>query len=603
MSAGPSSSYMLPNIDAITAAPPRKAVELADHADHIYDSKQPAKPQPTNPSYSTNSPSLTGHKQTPIQRTLSGRILLSASARAADRSTAKAASKPLTKAAVDAQQKKKKRLSKILKNWIHSRNELPVADAVDQANTEIANFGALIADIILQHPTRTASAKSICREIIKKYDWYNRNPHQGWQAAISQELAQNPCFAPVSVRRRGRATERIKWQISNTQYDDILRRFQSSGQPHHMSNTLTLPGESQPLVRSSPLPAPRPGRASRIRRLRRRLNPLANDSSFGHHEVSEPPLTSGPFELSVDPPPPPIELPTTSPTLSSPPPTLSSPPPTLSSPPPISQPTSQPVSQPTSQLTIQTSQFPYSWSIGDSNNSPNWEHQVAFVGNNDEDSALVTQAGPSNQPFPTNFNLLEGAQDSKSLGQLSDYFYDGKGKGKGPANRFVEAKPDVDLASIIKSFAESYRQTAQNQQKADSSSQNVQQPPETSSQEKQHSATGNARNGSRDDADNHSQGEDDDDGNSRKRKRFREPERGPTRRSFACVYHKFDPQTYGVNDRRYLVCAGTSFRYISELVYVSYFLVIPVIIRLFRRLVGPLSLSPTSWRTLIQGQC
>lgn len=71
--------------------------------------------------------------------------------------------------------------------------------------------------------------------------------------------------------------------------------------------------------------------------------------------------------------------------------------------------------------------------------------------------------------------------------------------------------------------------------------------------------------GPRDNTPNGDDGEDDGDGNNRKRKRFRSPPRGQDRRRFACPYNRHDPKTYGVGDRRYLVCAGTGFRYISEL--------------------------------------
>ncbi|KAL1967956.1 hypothetical protein VTN77DRAFT_2373 [Rasamsonia byssochlamydoides] len=60
--------------------------------------------------------------------------------------------------------------------------------------------------------------------------------------------------------------------------------------------------------------------------------------------------------------------------------------------------------------------------------------------------------------------------------------------------------------------------------------------------------------------------DEDEDGSHRKRRRFHSPGRGQPRRRFACVYRKHDPETYGISDRRYLVCAGTGFRYISELI-------------------------------------
>ncbi|OJD16761.1 hypothetical protein AJ78_03099 [Emergomyces pasteurianus Ep9510] len=72
--------------------------------------------------------------------------------------------------------------------------------------------------------------------------------------------------------------------------------------------------------------------------------------------------------------------------------------------------------------------------------------------------------------------------------------------------------------------------------------------------------------GNCDESEGNSQGEEDDGNNNRKRKRFRSPNPGRTKRQFACVYHKYDPDTFhGDHDRKYLVCSGTSFEYISAL--------------------------------------
>lgn len=65
--------------------------------------------------------------------------------------------------------------------------------------------------------------------------------------------------------------------------------------------------------------------------------------------------------------------------------------------------------------------------------------------------------------------------------------------------------------------------------------------------------------------DNRGTGRDDDGNSDRKRKRLHSPDRDERRR-FACVYHKFDPNTYGFGSRKYLVCAGAGFKYTSELV-------------------------------------
>ncbi|EQL35837.1 hypothetical protein, variant 1 [Blastomyces dermatitidis ATCC 26199] len=76
---------------------------------------------------------------------------------------------------------------------------------------------------------------------------------------------------------------------------------------------------------------------------------------------------------------------------------------------------------------------------------------------------------------------------------------------------------------------------------------------------------GTEGHGNCDESENNSR-EEDDDGNNRKRKRFKRADPGRTRRQFACVYHKYDPQTYhGDHHRKYLLCSGTSFKFISEL--------------------------------------
>ncbi|OJD26834.1 hypothetical protein ACJ73_01780 [Blastomyces percursus] len=75
---------------------------------------------------------------------------------------------------------------------------------------------------------------------------------------------------------------------------------------------------------------------------------------------------------------------------------------------------------------------------------------------------------------------------------------------------------------------------------------------------------GSEGHGNCDESENNSQ--DEDDGNNRKRKRFKRADHGRNKRPFACVYHKYDPQTYhGDHDRKYLICSGTSFEFISEL--------------------------------------
>ncbi|KAK2811084.1 hypothetical protein FQN50_002419 [Emmonsiellopsis sp. PD_5] len=67
----------------------------------------------------------------------------------------------------------------------------------------------------------------------------------------------------------------------------------------------------------------------------------------------------------------------------------------------------------------------------------------------------------------------------------------------------------------------------------------------------------------------HSPDGDDDDNNNRKKRRFRAPESTRPKRKFACLYYKYDPNTYnGDHDRSYLVCSGTGFEYVSTVRHV-----------------------------------
>jgi hypothetical protein len=158
-----------------------------------------------------------------------------------------------------------------------------------------------------------------------------------------------------------------------------------------------------------------------------------------------------------------------------------------------------------------------------------------------------------------------------------------------------ESKCGTDAGSIVTNLDANHPQNAQDN--SGGSNQNQQQNSNIPSQNTQSLTTSNATSGSSGPTENHSQdgidgGDDDDDGddddsdgdddgNNRKRKRFRSPERGSTRRRFACVYRKYDPQTYAAHDRRYWVCAGTGFQYISELVFVY-----PILLAVICR-VGP----------------
>jgi hypothetical protein len=60
--------------------------------------------------------------------------------------------------------------------------------------------------------------------------------------------------------------------------------------------------------------------------------------------------------------------------------------------------------------------------------------------------------------------------------------------------------------------------------------------------------------------------EESDDGSGRKRKRQRKRKDPPTKRKFACLYHKYDPRMYSIaGDQTYRICQLTGYDYISEL--------------------------------------
>lgn len=66
---------------------------------------------------------------------------------------------------------------------------------------------------------------------------------------------------------------------------------------------------------------------------------------------------------------------------------------------------------------------------------------------------------------------------------------------------------------------------------------------------------------------NQESGGDEDDSQGQKGKRKSSLSRGQPKRKFACPYHKFDPNRYGVRgNKRYLSCEVTGFNYISEVV-------------------------------------
>lgn len=65
---------------------------------------------------------------------------------------------------------------------------------------------------------------------------------------------------------------------------------------------------------------------------------------------------------------------------------------------------------------------------------------------------------------------------------------------------------------------------------------------------------------------NREQADESDNDRRRKKPRIRKPKESPTKRKFACIYHKYDPRTYSLaGDQTYRICQITGFKTISEL--------------------------------------
>ncbi|KLJ11165.1 hypothetical protein EMPG_13548 [Blastomyces silverae] len=145
-------------------------------------------------------------------------------------------------------------------------------------------------------------------------------------------------------------------------------------------------------------------------------------------------------------------------------------------------------------------------------------------------------------------------------------------KGGSAETQLPDTCPIFDLPLKENSNYQSHRKTATYSKDESAGSYLGDGTRDSSSQSTPTSAFGNGGDGrgtegygNYDDSENNSQ-DDDDDGNNRKRKRFKRADPGCNKRPFACVYHKYDPQTYhGDHDRKYLICSGTGFRFISEL--------------------------------------
>jgi hypothetical protein len=83
---------------------------------------------------------------------------------------------------------KRSKLKKILQEWMHSRKDPDILGTDTEVFCRLPalplphqSYAALIGDTILQSPKRRRSAQGICKDIMKKYPWYNEELHADWQ--------------------------------------------------------------------------------------------------------------------------------------------------------------------------------------------------------------------------------------------------------------------------------------------------------------------------------------------------------------------------------------------------------------------------------------
>jgi hypothetical protein len=308
------------------------------------------------------------------------------------------------------------------------------------------------------------------------------------QASIHQELAQNACFESLTVQRRGRSTEKIKWQISGAKYYEIFAAFKDGNR---------RPGS---YCSASPNPSP-----------------------IGRFELPGSEVT--PIELDAS--------------------EFSGPRTTTSSAPPEGQALPCPYSLGFDfrSDSLYEAQFPLSFGGIGSYATPEYSVLGSATDNKDPDNySLISEPGSERNISPATATHPDSTLTAS----------------KGTTDFLQRSRRHNQTLHNGKSGSEDRVQAIA------ASSANLGAPQGSTKGKEKASTSGpgnNLPNGNNDDDD-----DGDDDGNGRKRKRFRSPPRGQDRRRFACPYHRHDPETFGVGgERRYLVCAGASFRYISEL--------------------------------------
>ncbi|KAL2825449.1 hypothetical protein BDW59DRAFT_72825 [Aspergillus cavernicola] len=96
--------------------------------------------------------------------------------------------------------------------------ENPESAIADLAAHLCGNFAVLIEEAIRNSPSLTQSTVGICKDIMRRNEWYHIHEKYGWQEIVARELTLNPLFQPVIECRKGkiRRNKSVKWQLTGT---------------------------------------------------------------------------------------------------------------------------------------------------------------------------------------------------------------------------------------------------------------------------------------------------------------------------------------------------------------------------------------------------
>ncbi|KAK2768705.1 hypothetical protein FQN54_000561 [Arachnomyces sp. PD_36] len=389
-----------------------------------------------------------------------------------------------------------------------------IASAAIVAACPSQDYAALIADVIRRSPGCTRSTPGICHDIMKSHDWYKLNRGFGWQKAVAEELMRNPMFQPVVQCRKGVIVKNksIKWRLtSQEEVSPPERRTSSSTFRLLKPATSEIP---QPIAELPAIPSSKAKEAMGMSNLEIKMpKPVNRAMSISASSIS--PLSVG----------------------------------TASSPPHYSALYSA-RSDMSSSMSWRKDSFPLEKRLvlGSSSNPESIESRIASWMNSAsaiDDKSNWSEAVVSPTEIDSSPLDLSPACIDKPRGvQLYD--------------------PPMDENPC----SETPQQDDNGNSSSSSSPPNQQQNTTTSGSPDSAQVLPSSFGGrGSDDSDGNKGFSDDEDGNrGRKRKRFRSPTRGQNTRKFACVYHKYDPEKYGVQNRKYLVCAGAGYKYFSEVV-------------------------------------